>query len=262
VTVALLVAVGTLAVAWIAFAWTLQRRVLFPAPSAAPVSPAEGRDDVRIAHLGPDRVEAWFLPARGGRGPAPAVLFTHGNGERIDDWLASFAALPEAGVGALLLEYPGYGRSPGRPSEASIRAATVAAWDWLAVQPEVDPDRIVAWGRSLGGAAAVGLSRERALAALVLESTFTGVRPIARRFGLVGPLVRDPLESLEAVAAYRGPVLVLHGENDGLVPVEHGRALAAAAPSGRLVVLPCGHNDCPFAWPRVRRFLTERGLLP
>lgn len=256
------VAVALLAVAWVALAWTLQRRILFPAPSAPPISPAEDRGDVRIARLGPDRVEAWFLPPRGGGPPAPAVLFTHGNGERIDDWLVPFSALPDSGVGALLLEYPGYGRSGGRPSESSIREAVVAAWDYLEAQPEVDPGRIVAWGRSLGGAAAARLSRERDPAALVLESTFTGVRPLARRFGLLGPLVRDPLESLAAVAAYRGPVLVIHGEEDTLVPAEHGRALAAAAASGELLLLPCGHNDCPFAWPRVRTFLTQRGLLP
>ncbi len=255
------VVVGAIVV-WIALAWTLQRRVLFPAPSAATLSPAESRSDVRVARVGPDRVEAWFPPPRADRTPAPAILFTHGNGERIDDWLAPFSALSRAGVGVLLVEYPGYGRSGGRPSERSIRAASVAAWDWLAAQPDVDPSRIVAWGRSLGGAAAAGLSRERAVAALVLESTFTGVRPLARRFGLVGPLVRDPLESLEPVAAFEGPVLVIHGADDALVPVEHGRALASAATSGALVVLPCGHNDCPFAWPRVREFLTERGLLP
>lgn len=258
----LLAAAAVLAVAWIGLAWGLQRRVLFPAPPAPLVPPTAGRPEVRTARLGPDGVEAWFVPPRGVVGPAPAILFTHGNGELIDYWLEPLSVLSEEGVGLLLVEYPGYGRSGGRPSEASIRAAAVAAYDHLAAQPEVDPERIVAWGRSLGGAAAGVLARERGPAALVLESAFTGVRPLARRFGLAGPLVRDPLESLSAVEAFDGPVLVLHGERDEIVPVEHGRALADAAGSSELVLLPCGHNDCPDAWPLVRAFLTKRSLLP
>lgn len=258
----LLSAVVLVAFAWVALGWAVQRRVLFPAPPAAPVSPAQAREEIRTARVGPDGVEAWFLPPRGTDGPAPAVIFTHGNGELIDHWLGPLSSLPAEGVGLLLVEYPGYGRSGGRASEASIRAALTAAFDHLVAQPEVDGARVVAWGRSLGGAVAAGLSVRRPLAALVLESTFTGVRPFARRFGLFGPLVRDPMESLPAVASFEGPVLVIHGERDAIVPVAHGRALAAASPSARLVLLPCGHNDCPFAWPRVRAFLTERGLIP
>jgi uncharacterized protein len=258
----LLAAAAVLAIAWTGIVYLLQRRVLFPAPPAPTVSPAAGRAGVRATWLGPDGVEAWYLPPRGVPHPAPAVLFMHGNGELIDYWLDPLAALPRDGVGVLLVEYPGYGRSGGRPSEASIRVAMVAAFDHLAGQPEVDPDRIVAWGRSLGAAAACSLARERGLAALVLESAFTGVRPFARRFGLFGPLVRDPFECLPVVAAFDGPVLVIHGERDGIVPVEHGRALADAAKSSDLVLLPCGHNDCPDGWPVVRAFLTGRGLRP
>ena len=248
--------------AWVAATWVLQRAPMFPRPPAAPVSPATGRSDVEIIRLGPEGVEAWYLPARNVEGPAPALVFTHGNGELIDYWLEPFSSVPEWGVGVMLVEYPGYGRSGGQPSERSIGRVMAAAYDDLAARPEVDAGRIVAWGRSLGGAAACSLADQRDVAALILESTFTGVRPLARRFGIIGPLVRDPFDNLRVVEDFAGPVLVLHGEHDSIVPVAHGRALAQAAPAAELHVLPCGHNDCPLQGPLIRSWLERTALLP
>lgn len=247
---------------WVAATWVLQRAALFPRPPAAPVSPAANRADVEIISLGPDEVEAWYLPARNVEGPAPVLVFTHGNGELIDYWLDPFSGIPEWGVGILLVEYPGYGRSGGQPSERTIGRVMAEAYDQLAARPEVDAKRIVAWGRSLGGAAACSLADQRDVAALILESTFTGVRPLARRFGLVGPLVRDPFDNLRIVEEFSGPVLVLHGEHDSIVPVAHGRKLAEAAPVAELLVMPCGHNDCPLQWPVIRSWLERQALLP
>ena len=71
----------------------------------------------------------------------------------------------------------------------------------------------------------------------------------------------DPFESLQVVKGFEGPVLVVHGERDQVIPVEHGRALAAAAPRGELYVTPFGHNDMPRPWARIRGFLEDEGLL-
>jgi pimeloyl-ACP methyl ester carboxylesterase len=248
-------------IVWAGAAWAVQRSVLYPAPPASPVSPAEARPSVEILHLGGDRVEAWFLPAAGVTGPAPAIVFTHGNGELIDHWIDAFHALSHQGVSVLLVEYPGYGRSGGTPSESSITGTMLAAWDSLALRPDVDPERIIAWGRSLGGGAACALASRRDVAALVLESSFTGIRPLARRFGIFGPLVRDPFDNLPVVSEFTRPVLVLHGERDRIIPAEHGRKLDRAAADSELVLLPCGHNDCPWQGERVLDFLRRRGLV-
>jgi len=253
--------VAVAAVAWVTMTWILQRSAMFPRPPAPVVSPATGRSDVEIVALGPDGVEAWYLPAQTVDGSAPAIVFTHGNGELIDYWLEPFSNLPEWGIGVLLVEYPGYGRSGGKPSEESIARTMAAAFDHLAARPDVAADRIIAWGRSLGGAAACALADQRDIAGLILESTFTGVRPLARRFGLIGPLVRDPFDNLAIVEMFEGPVLVLHGEHDSIIPVEHGRQLARAAPAAELHVLPCGHNDCPLQLSLVSSFLERNGLL-
>ncbi len=263
-----LAALFVLAVAGIgivAALWRVQRAVLFPAPTARGPEPrlaAQGAERVWLEH-GSARAEAWLLAARGAAASAgPLLVFAHGNGELIDDWLDAFETPREWGASVLLVEYPGYGRSTGIPSQASVGAAMIAAYDWALTRPGVDAARIVGWGRSLGGGAVCALARERALAALVLESTFTSVRSMAQRLGLPALLVRDPFDNLEALAAFAGPVLIVHGERDEMIPVAHARALHAALPDSRLRIEPgCGHNDCPRPWAALREFLVETALL-
>jgi hypothetical protein len=226
-------------------------------------------------------VDAWFLPpARGATaaagttvgeqahtdpGRAPALIFTHGNAELIDYAAADFASFARRGVGVLLVEYPGYGRSSGRPSFATIEAAVLGAYDTLVAQPEVDGSRIVAYGRSLGGGAAAALAARRPLAALVFQAVFTSLRSYAARYLAPGFLLRDRFEVLEAVRRFRGPVLVAHGRWDEVVPYAHGQALAEAAADGTLVSYDCRHNDCPPDWEahvgRVVDFLVQKGVL-
>ena len=188
------------------------------------------------------------------------MIFTHGNGELAEYWIDEFDEPRSWGWSVLLVEYPGYGQSAGKPSEQSIRAAVLAAYDWAVADVRVDRGRIVPYGRSLGGGAATILASERPVAALVLESAFTSVRPLAARFLLPGPLVRDPFDNLRALRNYRGPLLVLHGLADDIIPVSHGRALAASVPGAELLELPCGHNDCPRPWLHLERFFLTHGL--
>ena len=252
------------AAAWLVLVYLLQRSVLFPARTAAGVAPPIARvggEQVWLELPG-GRVEAWFLPSRApGGGPRPVLIFAHGNGELIDDWLYEFEDLRAAGLAILLVEYPGYGRSEGRPTEASVVEAMIAGYDWVVSRPGVDPDRIVAHGRSVGGGAACGLARKRRVAALVLESTFTSVRRMARRQAVPGFIIRDPFDNLTVLRSWTGPVLLLHGERDAIVPPSHAEELHRAAAGSELHLLPCGHNDCPRPWPLVRSFLAARGLL-
>ncbi|MCK5490075.1 MAG: alpha/beta hydrolase, partial [Gemmatimonadetes bacterium] len=107
-------------VGYLGLAFALQRSVLFPRPPRPETSPADGRPDVDVVWLGSDRqVEAWYLaPAWvSATRPAPVIVFTHGNGELIDYWLDEFEVVRGWGLGVLLVEYPGYGRSSGSPSD-------------------------------------------------------------------------------------------------------------------------------------------------
>jgi fermentation-respiration switch protein FrsA (DUF1100 family) len=238
-----------------------QRRVAFPAPAFTDQALQESAE---VILLDPERTRAqalYLAPADAKGGPAPLIIFMHGNAELADHWVEQFAEPRSWGWSALLLEYPGYGRSPGEPSESSIVSAAGAAYVWARGDPRVEASRIVAYGRSLGGGPAAWLAANRPLAATILESSFTSTRPLAARYGIPAILVRDPFDNLANLGRYRGPLLVLHGRDDRIVPLAHGRALAAAVSGGELHELPCGHNDCPRPWAQVRTFLLAHGLL-
>jgi fermentation-respiration switch protein FrsA (DUF1100 family) len=233
-------------------------RLMYPAPprpsTEIPLGPRE--QHVWLESAGA-RSEAFLLESTTPSGrAAPLVLYAHGNGELIDYWVGELGPLRAAGVSILLVEYPGYGRSSGKPSEGSIARAMAAAYDWAAAQPGVDRARIVGWGRSLGGGAICALAHERPLAALVLESTFTSMHAMAKElFGVPGFLVRDRFDNLAVVRAFTGPILQFHGDHDASIPLAHARALHAAAARSELYVLPCGHNDCALPWDQLAKFI-------
>ena len=213
------------------------------------------------------KVEAWFVPAVDSPSvkPRPVVIFGHGNGELIDFWPAEFRGFARLGVSLMLVEYPGYGRSAGNPSEASITQTFVAAYDMLISRKDVDPSRIIFFGRSLGGGAVCALTRHRPSAALILMSTFTSAKSFAKSF-LVPPfMVRDPFDNLAVVKNYPNPVLIIHGKHDTIIPFSHGKALHQAAKQAEMITYNAGHNDCPpdwdVFWRDVEGFLRKNGII-
>ena len=248
-------------IAWFAVRW-LQVWVTFPNPPAAAGRPAAARDaggEALWIEADGARIEAWFLPAASA-GPAPLVIYAHGNGELIDFWADEFAPLRNAGLHVLLVEYPGYGRSRGRPSERNITATLVAAYDLVARDPRVDAARIVGYGRSLGGGAIAQLAARRPLATMVLESTFTSLADIVRGFGVPDWLVVNRFDTRSVLERYPRPVLLIHGTLDVNIPVSHAHGLKSVLTQGSLRLLHCGHNDCPRQWEPLLSFLVEIGV--
>lgn len=196
----------------------------------------------------------------------PAIIYTHGNGEQIDDWLTELRPYREWGCYVVLIEYPGYGRSTGKPSEAAIADVVTRVYDELLKRPEIDSTRVVAHGRSLGGGAACLLAARRPVAALVLESTFTSVRSMAGRYGLPGYFCSDPFDNLTVVTAWQKPLLIFHGTKDRVIPFSHGETLAKANSKAEFIPWQdVDHNDFPppisRSWPAVREFLKKAGVL-
>lgn len=255
-------------VAYTALLFFLQRPLVFPGTGreAPPPdrSPPEGGKQVWLT-TSFGEVEAWLFPANTAE-PAPALIFSHGNGEYIDDWSQEMEEVAGMGLSVLLVEFPGYGLSQGKPSRKAIRETSRAAFDWLAKDPGVDGSRIVAWGRSLGGGAAGDLAMDRPVAALILQSTFVSTSRMAwEAFRAPGFLVRDRWNNRKAVAAFGGPILLMHGRTDEVIPFAHAEILAGLIEGSELTELPCGHNDCFSEWPRIRgivdEFLRKNGIL-
>ena len=238
----------------------LQRALLFPARDRVPACRAG--DDVPGLERwwlrtdeGP--VEAWWLPARAGDGPRPAIFFAHGNGELIDDWPLPMQAFRDRGFHILLAEYRGYGRSEGNSTEEIVREDFVRLYDRMRALPEVDASACVLMGRSLGGGAVCQVFRERDARALVLMSTFTSVTDLAGHlFRLPARFVVDRFDSAAVLRRKRARAVHVHGRRDELVPFAHAEALAAIT-GGPLFADDGGHNDCPLDWARFVNRIVE-----
>ena len=252
--------------------FSLQRLLIYPRYATEPLShPGRGIAGLVRLTVGSDQgdVEGFFLPGDGvsASRPGPAVIFAHGNAELIDHWPDQMTRYRRMGISVLLPEYRGYGRSAGSPSQHAITADLLRFHDWLTARPEVDGGRIVYHGRSLGGGAVCALAAERPPAALVLQSTFTSLRRMARRYLMPGFLVRDPYDNLAVVRDLTCPLLIFHGRKDRVIPFEHALELDnAAGDRARLVEYPgADHNDCPPDWTRfwdeVERFLRSAEIL-
>lgn len=196
-------------------------------------------------------ISAWYVPApRGGpeANAPPAFLFCHGNAGNISHRVHNLDLLHQLGLAVLIFDYPGYGRSGGKPSEAGMYAAARAACDHLTEGRGFPDRRIVLFGRSIGTAAATLLAAEGHGGALILEGAFGSFREMARRHYPFLPLprsLRGKFPTAEMLAAVRLPLLVVHGDEDEIVPLEMGRRVFEAAPGPKeLYVIPgAGHND-------------------
>ena len=248
-------------VAYFALLFVAQRSMLFPMPREVPSAAPPDAEEVRVRFDGGEAY-ALFLAPRGQQGmAAPLLIFMHGNGELADYWAAEFDEPRAWGMAVLLIEYPGYGRAPGAPSEKSITEAVRALYDWAQKEPRIDSTRIVPYGRSLGAGAAAWVAVERKVGALILESAFTSVADFAARFMAPSFLIRDRFDNRKTLRSYRGPLLVIHGRLDTIVPIEHGRELAKLVPGAKFEELDCGHNDCPRQWDTVEAFLRNAGVI-
>jgi fermentation-respiration switch protein FrsA (DUF1100 family) len=196
--------------------------------------------------------EMLLIPRPGGGGIAAVylrnphavytVLFSHGNGEDLGTNLEFLGRMRDAGFDVLAYDYSGYGLSTGRASERAAYADINAAYDYLTKTAAVPPERIIAHGRSLGGAVAADLASRRPVAGLVLESTFTTIFRVVRAYPLV-PF--DRFRTIDKMPRITAPLLVIHGTDDQVVPFWQGRRLydMARGPKRRLWVEGAGHND-------------------
>ncbi|MGH7569444.1 MAG: alpha/beta hydrolase [Gemmatimonadales bacterium] len=248
---------GLAYLALLALAWAFQERVAFPAPRSPLLQPRDvGLPQGELVELvtpSGTRLAGWYLPPRTSpdlpRHPPsfPTLLWFYGNGETIASIWPILRDFQPPGTALMVLDYPGYGASGGRATEAGLYEAAEAAYEALHRRPAVDGRRIYVYGRSLGSAVATHLAARHPVAGLILESPFTSAREMSGRHYGIFPrfILRLGLDNLSAIKEVGCPVLVFHGTADGVVPPAMGRRVAAAAPGPVELVLieGAGHNE-------------------
>ena len=192
--------------------------------------PDDSFQDISLTTSQGDRIHAWWIPRSGGNG---VILYAHGNagnlshrGPAIKRWGQ------ELNCATLIFDYPGYGKSTGKPTEAGCYAAADAAWDWLINEQKVDEESVILVGASLGASLAIDLAHKHTHRALVVLKGFTSIPDMASDLFPWLParyFVRTKFDNLSKIAECNGPVFFLHARNDSIIPYRHTERLFEAA---------------------------------
>lgn len=209
-------------------------------------------EDISFSAADGTRLHGWFAPGAG----ADTLLWFHGNAGNISSRVQNILILNRRlGVNVFIFDYRGYGNSQGSPSERGLYADADAALIYLQSRPDVDPNRIILFGRSLGCAVAVETAMRRPVKAVILEAPFTSIAGMARSTGPITGLVpihwliKSKFDSLSKIGSVQSPLMILHGAQDVTVPIAMARALYAAANAPkRFHPIPgATHNDAYLA---------------
>lgn len=201
-------------------------------------------EDVSLRTSDGITLHAWHIPAQQSAG---TVLFCHGNAGNISHRLDSIRIFHDLGLGVLIFDYRGYGRSEGTPSEEGTYRDAEAAWDFLVSSGRERPERIVLFGRSLGSAVAAELALRKKAGALIIESGFTSVPDLGARFFPHLPvrlISRYRYDTLGKIGKIAIPKLFIHSPRDEMIPFEQGMKLFEAAAEPKAFLRIDGtHNE-------------------
>lgn len=194
------------------------------------------------------RIHGWYAQAEHAKA---TFVISHGNGGNISYLYPLLRALQRHGYNTLMYDYRGYGRSEGSPDEEGIYKDCRAALDYARSLPGVDSSRMFLWGTSLGGAVSVEVATQRQVTGLILESTFTSAKDVAKELYPFLPVqffLRTKLNSIEKIKTLRLPVLIIHGSDDTIIPRSFGYRLFEAAnePKEFYEIPGADHNDTFF----------------
>jgi uncharacterized protein len=206
-----------------------------------------------------DRIHGWWIPAA--KPDAPVILYFHHNAVNIGANVSQAQQLRQLGYAVFLIDYRGFGQSKGGfPTEPQLYEDAQTAWDYLTKVRSIPPQRIVIYGHSFGGAIATDLaSKYPEAAALIVQSSFTSIRDMTKRFGVywvlpVELLLRQRFESEEKMRSIKMPVLIITGTDDIQIPVEMGERLhRAAAGTKQLIIVQGGGHDNHLSQPNQQK---------
>lgn len=221
----------------------------------------KGVSDLKLVTEDGETLQVWYAASRPER---PVILYLHGNGGEISGRSERFAAYQAGDFGVLFVSYRGYGASTGKPSEQGLVKDARAAYDWLIAQG-VNSAAIMLVGESLGSGVAVQLAAERRVGAVALEAPYYSAADIAASAYWWLPvhwLMKDRFDSFAYIGKVHAPLLVIHGDEDHVIPIAEGRKLFAKANEPKqMVVVPGGTHGTIFSpdtWALEMRFFDQR----
>lgn len=233
------------AMSWAGLRYFERHLIFFPdrVIEATPLSYGLSFEELNLETAGGKKINAWFIPAASS---SPVVVFCHGNAGNIGHRLDKIRIFHALGLGVLIFDYRGYGRSSGTPSEKGTYLDAEAAYSFL-VSRNIKAEEMVFYGESLGCAVALELAARHKPAGLILESAFTSTEDLGKVFFPRLPvrfMVSFKYANLSKIPAINCPVLVLHSKDDEIVPFEMGKKLFAAARSPKeFLVMRGSHNE-------------------
>ena len=259
-------------VCWCVLLYFYQSRMIFLTGLTPPPLRGPPSDDVAVTRIAVGKagyVESWFFPAPSAHAQdrAPVVIFFHGNAELIDYQDSVIDGYRRLGCSVLLPEYRGYGRSAGTPSQKALLADSLRFYEALIEREDVDRRRILYHGRSLGAGPAFDLARHHKPAAVVVESAFSSIVSMGRKYLVPAFLARHPFRNDRVIAQLDAPVLIFHGSADRIIPATHGRRLHDLARDAEYIEFDAGHNNFPGEgnreayWNAIESFLTRNGVI-
>lgn len=251
-------------VAMLALLYIKQREMMYPRNAArAEIASANlpGVEEAALTAADGEKLIAWVVPPRDGK---PVLLFFHGNAGNFGRPIRQmrFRALTEDGTGLFAVNYRGYGGSTGSPSEDGLAQDARAAY--AAAVARFGAERLVGYGESLGTGVVLKLAAEAPLEAVILEAPYLSTAAVAQQlypYIPVGLVMHDQFHSDQVIGKVKAPLLILHGQRDGVIPFSQGEALFGLAnPPKRFVRFPEGnHENLPAhgSVPEIRRFLAD-----
>lgn len=247
------------------FFYLIQRKLMF-VPDVTRVLPEEigltNVEEIPFRSKDGDLLLCWYGKAQEGK---PTLLFFHGNGANIANREEKFRQLMDRGWGVFMLGYRGYGGSEGEPSEKGFVSDARLAYDYL-LRTGLSGQDIVIYGESIGSSVAVQLAATVTARALILEAPMSSVTAIAQArypFFKVRPFLRDRFESDRHIHNITMPLLIIHGDQDPVIPLQFGRALYDLAPRVKFFhTVKGGNHNNLYEFPIVdemMRFLDAHG---